>query len=113
MGVGRSNRPTAPPHHLAAETAPGQVDRRARPRQRYDDKIVLWRREGTGVADRSTAWALNISAGGIRILHPRGLAVGERVGVGLRGRPATLPGRVVWVALRSDGCIAGIVFGWN
>lgn len=94
-------------------TSSQRRDRRARPRRRYDDKVVLWRKDEVGVAERSTAWALNISMDGIRIVLARKLSVGESVAIGLRGRPSTVAGRVVWVSRQLDGCVAGIAFGRN
>lgn len=88
-------------------------DRRAQPRTSYDEKVVLWRRAERGVADRSSAWALNLSGGGIRIVLATTLAVGEHVGIGFEGRPTAVPGRVVWVSSRTDGCVAGIAFQRN
>lgn len=88
-------------------------ERRGQARIRFDDRVVLWRRGETGIAGCSSAWGLNLSGGGIRIIHSDSLDVGEQVGVTFDGERAAFPGRVVWVEAREDGCIAGIAFTRN
>jgi len=90
-----------------------RADRRTEPRVAFDDKVVIWRRDGAGVALRSSAWALNLSSGGIRLVLPSPVSVGEQVGIGFRGQVSTLPGKVVWVSRQADGCVAGISFARN
>ncbi len=42
-----------------------------------------------------------------------GISVGDPAGIELgRSARTRAPGRVVWVSPRSDGCIAGIAYGW-
>ena len=113
MGSKRATDPFLLLRRKGAPAGSSRPDRRAQPRTSYDEKIVLWRRGDAGVADRASAWALNLSGGGIRIVLSATLAVGEQVGIGFQGRPTAVPGRVVWVSSRTDGCVAGIAFQRN
>lgn len=94
------------------KTPPG--DRRSDRRRSSDDPVVLWRGQSRRPAAPSEGWTINVCAGGMRVIVDTALRVGEPVGIALGNEHAQprQPGRVVWVSPRTDGCIAGIAYGW-
>ena len=104
--------PLTRPKNRKKQTVKG--DRRAERRWSSDDPVVVWRGLSRKPATPSQGWTINACDGGLRVVVDASLKVGEPVGIELsRTASATRhPGRVVWVSPRSDGCIAGIAFGW-
>jgi len=88
-------------------------ERRIKHRLPFDERIIVLRRQSGRVSGEKTAWTLNLSDGGIRIMTPEALNVGEVVAIRLETERAPLAGRVVWVSTQLDGCVAGIAFGRN
>jgi len=89
------------------------ADRDARARRRFVRRPVNVRVtvDGTLTAE---AWALNLSAGGIRVVCEESLAVGEmvrlRIEADAHGLELAGHGRVVWVKGCPDGYVCGIEF---
>lgn len=91
------------------------ADRDARARRRFARRPVNVRvlLDGKSTAE---AWALNLSAGGIRVMCEEALSVGDmlrlRIDADLREDGLELAGlgRVVWVKSCSDGFVSGIEF---
>lgn len=98
-------------------TLGSSADRDARARRRFTRRPVNVRvvLDGKVTAE---GWALNLSAGGIRVMHEDALCVGDMLRVridgsdGLNGDGLELAGvgRVVWVKKCSDGFVSGIEF---
>jgi hypothetical protein len=89
------------------------ADRDARARRQFarrpvNVRVVL---DGKSTAE---AWALNLSAGGIRVMCEAALAVGDMLRVRIDGNDDGLElagvGRVVWVKKHKDGFVSGIEF---
>ncbi len=82
--------------------------RRKSARRPVNVRVVL---DGTSLAE---AWALNLSAGGIRVMCEVALSVGDMLRVRIDGQEDGVElagiGRVVWVRKHADGFISGIEF---
>lgn len=89
------------------------ADRDARARRQYARRPVNVRVLVDGTA-AGAAWALNLSAGGIRVIGEQTLTVGEMVRLRIEGDAPGLElaghGRVVWVKKHRDGFVTGIEF---
>ena len=89
------------------------ADRDARARRQFTRRPVNVRvvLDGTSVAE---GWALNLSAGGIRVMCEVALCVGDMLRVRIDGQEDTAElagvGRVVWVKKLADGFVSGIEF---
>ncbi len=105
----RHNRPKSKLEPTADKTSANQ-DRRRERRIPFEEDVEIWQRDDEGRADRFSAWGLNISQGGLRIIYNGVLETGERIGVQLRNDRQALPARVAWVKPQHDGCIAGLTF---
>lgn len=58
-----------------------------------------------------TAWALNISRGGLRaVFDEEHVDVGDELSLLIGDNPTPRPGRIVWTQQEPDGTIAGIEF---
>ena len=91
----------------------GGADRDARARRKSARRAVNVRVLLDGKKS-SEAWALNLSAGGIRVMGEETLAVGDMLRVRIDGDGEGVElagvGRVVWVIKCSDGFVSGIEF---
>lgn len=90
------------------------ADRDARSRRTYVRRPVNVRVSIDG-ASKAEAWALNLSAGGIRVVCEQTLSVGEMVRLRIdgdddQGLDLAGHGRVVWVKGCPDGYVCGIEF---
>lgn len=89
------------------------TDQDARARRRFARRPVNVRVVVDGTST-GVAWALNLSAGGIRVMGDETLTVGEMVKLRIDGEAAGLDlaghGRVVWVKKCHDGYVSGIEF---
>jgi hypothetical protein len=89
------------------------ADRDARARRKFARRPVNVRvaLDGKSTAD---GWALNLSAGGIRVMCEDTLAVGDMLGLRIDGAEDGIDlaghGRVVWVKRCRDGFVSGIEF---
>lgn len=74
------------------------------PRTPVSDPVVF--RRGDQLID---GWALNISAGGLRVVLDEAVAKDAVFEVSV-GEASPRPGRVVWVRKERDGAIVGVAF---
>jgi hypothetical protein len=80
------------------------ASRRSSARREASDCVVL---RGPGYEE--TAWTLNVSEGGMRLIVEEPLKVGALLDVESRSEPARRV-RVVWTQDESDGQIIGVQF---
>ena len=80
------------------------ASRRTSARREASDCVVL---RGPGYEE--TAWTLNVSAGGMRLIVEEPVKVGVELDVEPRSEPASRV-RVVWTQDESDGQIIGVQF---
>jgi len=110
--VGRTSNPSRPAIAVLSKLPPmpdlhDRVHRRASERWPVNVRVSIDGRT-------EEAWAINLSAGGVRVVAEAQLEVGEEVFLrmgdppgsgGLHGR-----GRVVWVRRQGEDVVAGIEF---
>lgn len=75
-------------------------------RREATERVVL--RLGEGKTE-ITAWTLNVSRGGLRLVAEDPVVVGGLYQVAV-GEAAARPARVIWIREEADGQIAGLKF---
>lgn len=77
-------------------------------RREASERVVLSLR-GTRGATELSAWTLNVSRGGLRVVLEDPVHVGGVYSVTV-GDAAPRPAKVIWVREEADGQIAGLMF---
>jgi hypothetical protein len=86
--------------------------RRSSPRIETSARVTLiWHPSAADSAQPSQGWAINRSAGGVRVLvELSGFELAQRVDVQVGDEEPARSGQVVWLQQESDGMILGIAY---